>query len=229
MLGAALIEAPPHLKRDGGFVKPGWRPELDEVRQLKDDSRKVLAELEAQYIGETGIKTLKIRHNNILGYFIEVTQQNAKPMLSEPLSDTFRHKQTMANAVRFTARLSCPSIQGRIASAGERALAIELDVFTDLSARVAGQERALSAVSAALAELDHIAALAELAQEQGWVRPQVDASDVFEIRGGRHPVVEQALRQAKGSAFIENDCVSAGRQLPRRQASTKRRTRASGS
>ena len=206
MLGAALIEAPPHLKRDGGFVKPGWRPELDEVRQLKDDSRKVLAELEAQYIGETGIKTLKIRHNNILGYFIEVTQQNAKPMLSEPLSDTFRHKQTMANAVRFTTR-ELSDIEGRIASAGERALAIELDVFIELSARVAGQERALSAASAALAELDHIAALAELAQEQGWVRPQVDASDVFEIRGGRHPVVEQALRQAKGSAFIENDCV----------------------
>ncbi|MDO9382114.1 MAG: DNA mismatch repair protein MutS [Hyphomicrobiaceae bacterium] len=206
MLGAALIEAPPHLKRDGGFVKPGWRAELDEVRQLKDDSRKVLAELEAQYIGDTGIKTLKIRHNNILGYFIEVTQQNARPMLSEPLSDTFRHKQTMANAVRFTTR-ELSDIEGRIASAGERALAIELDVFTELSARVSGQEHALSAVSAALAELDHIAALAELAQEQGWVRPQVDTSDVFEIRGGRHPVVEQALRQAKGSAFIENDCV----------------------
>ncbi len=206
LLTGGLVEAPPHLKRDGGFVKEGWRPELDEARRLKDDSRKVLAELEAQYVAETGIKALKIRHNNILGYFIEVTQQNAKPMLSEPLSDTFRHKQTMANAVRFTTR-ELSDIEGRIASAGERALAIELEVFTELCACVAGQERALSAVSAALAELDHIAALAELAQEQGWVRPQIDTSEVFEIRGGRHPVVEQALRQAKGGAFIENDCV----------------------
>ena len=206
MLSGALIDAPPHLKRDGGFVKPGWNADLDEARQLKDDSRQVMAELEGQYIGETGIKTLKIRHNNILGYFIEVTQQNAKPMLSEPLSATFRHKQTMANAVRFTTR-ELTDIEGRIASAGERALAIEMDVFATLCERVAAQASALGDVSAGLAELDHIAGLAELAQEQGWVRPQVDGSEVFEICGGRHPVVEQALRLAKGSAFIENDCV----------------------
>ncbi len=205
-LRGALIDSPPHLKRDGGFVKDGWRPELDDVRRLKDDSRKVLAELEAQYVSETGIKALKIRHNNILGYFIEVTQQHAKPMLSEPLSDTFRHKQTLANAVRFTTK-DLSEIEGRIASAGERALAIELEVFAELCALVTAQERVLSDVSAALAELDHTAALAELAHEQGWVRPQVDASDVFEIRGGRHPVVEQALRAAKAGPFIENDCV----------------------
>jgi DNA mismatch repair protein MutS len=206
MLAGALIAAPPHLKRDGGFVTEGWRPDLDEVRRLKDDSRKVLAELEAQYVGETGVKTLKVRHNNILGYFIEVTQQNAKPLLSAPLSETFRHKQTMANAVRFTTR-ELADIEGRIASAGERALAIELEVFAELSARIAGEERALSDVSAALAELDHLAALAELASELAWVRPQVDASETFEIRGGRHPVVEQALKAAKAGPFIENDCV----------------------
>lgn len=206
MLSGALVDAPPHLKRDGSFVREGWRPELDEARQLKDDSRKVLADLEVRYIAETGVKTLKIRHNNILGYFIEVTAQNAKPLLSEPLTDTFRHKQTMSNAMRFTTR-ELADIEGRIASAGERALAIELEVFADLCTRIAAQERALSEVSAALAELDHTAALAELAHEQGWVRPQVDASEVFEIRGGRHPVVEQALRAAKAGAFIENDCV----------------------
>jgi len=211
-LGGALVAAPPHLKRDGGFVKDGFRPELDDVRNLKDDSRKVLAELEAQYIAETGIKSLRVRHNNILGYFIEVTQLNAKPLQTPPLSDTFRHKQTMANAMRFTTK-DLTDIEGRIASAGERALAIELEVFTELAAAVAAHERALSDVSSALAELDHLAGLAELAQEQGWARPQVDTSEVFEIRGGRHPVVEQALKAAKAGPFIENDCVL-GRAAP---------------
>ena len=206
MLSGALIEAPPHLKRDGGFVAESWRPELDDARRLKDDSRRVLADLEAQYIADTGIKALKIRHNNILGYFIEVTQQHAKPMLTAPLSDTFRHKQTLANAVRFTTR-ELSDIEGRIASAGERALAIELEIFTELCAGISREERALSDVSAALADLDHTAALAELAQELAWVRPTVDGSETFEIRGGRHPVVEQSLRAARAGAFIENDCV----------------------
>ena len=99
---AALVEAPPHLKRDGGFVKPGYRAELDEALKLRDESRQVMATLEARYIAETGIKSLKVRHNNILGFFIEVTQGNAAPLLAEPLSATFRHRQTMASAVRFS-------------------------------------------------------------------------------------------------------------------------------
>lgn len=205
-LRAALVDEPPHLKRDGGFVRPGYRPDLDEALKLRDDSRRVMAALEARYIDETGIKLLRVRHNNILGFYIETTAQTAKPLLSPPLSDTFRHRQTMANAVRFTTA-ELVDIEGRIASAGERALAIEQEVFSELASAVAGCERALAGVAAALAELDVVAALADLAELEGYVRPEVEDGTAFEIRGGRHPVVEQALRAAKAGPFVENDCV----------------------
>ncbi|AHB47384.1 DNA mismatch repair protein MutS [Hyphomicrobium nitrativorans NL23] len=206
LLKAALVDDPPHLKRDGGFVRRGYRPALDEALALRDDSRRVMAALETRYVDETGVKTLKVRHNNILGYFIEVTQANAKPMLDAPLNETFRHRQTMANAVRFTT-VELVETEGRIASAADRALALEQDVFAELTAAVAAAERMLSDVAAALAELDHTAALAHLAHHERYVRPVVDASHAFEIRAGRHPVVEQALKRARGGPFVANDCV----------------------
>lgn len=205
-LNAALVDDPPHLKRDGGFVRRGYRAELDEALQLRDESRRVMAALEARYVEQTGVKTLKVRHNNILGYFIEVTQANAKPLLDAPLCDTFRHRQTMANAVRFTTG-ELAETEGRIASAADRALAIEQEVFAQLSAAVAGRERVLSDIASALGELDHTAALAHLARQERYVRPVVDASEAFDIRGGRHPVVEQALKRARGGPFVANDCV----------------------
>ena len=211
-LTAALIDEPPHLARDGGFVQPGYRPELDAALALRDDSRRVMAALEAKYVEATGIRTLKVRHNNILGYYIEVTQLNAKPLLSAPLSDTFRHRQTMSNAMRFTT-LELNEIEGRIASAAERALGLEQEVFAELSAEIRRFERELCEVAGGLAELDHTAALAELAHVEGYVRPTIDDSETFDIEGGRHPVVEQALRTAKAGAFIENDCVL-GRAAP---------------
>ncbi|MDH4983138.1 DNA mismatch repair protein MutS [Hyphomicrobium sp. D-2] len=210
MLTDALVEDPPHLKRDGNFVRPGYRTELDDVRRLKEDGRGVIAGLEAKYVEQTGVKSLKVRHNNILGYFIEVTQGNAKPLLEEPLSSEFRHRQTMASAVRFTT-IELSEIEGRIASASERALSLEQEIFADLARAIEASVDGLGRIAAALAELDATAALAELAREEDYVRPVVDNSRVFDIRGGRHPVVEQALRAAKAGAFIENDCVlSAG-------------------
>ncbi|WP_072396032.1 DNA mismatch repair protein MutS [Hyphomicrobium sp. CS1GBMeth3] len=206
LLDAALVDEPPHLRRDGGFVRRGFRPALDDAIALRDNCRRVMAELEGRYVEETGIKTLKIRHNNILGYFIEVTQANAKPLSEPPLSDIFRHRQTMANAMRFTT-VELSEIEGRIASAAERALSIEQEIFNELAAAVAREERVLSDVGAALAELDHTTALAHLAHNERYVRPVVDDSQAFEIRGGRHPVVEQALRRAKGPQFVANDCV----------------------
>jgi DNA mismatch repair protein MutS len=205
-LEQALGDELPLVRRDGGFVRAGFRQELDEARQLAEDSRKVMAALEARYIDETGVRSLKIRHNNILGYFIEVTQLNAKPLQTSPLSDVFRHRQTMANAVRFTT-VELSETEGRIASAGERALALEQEVFEELAVAVANEEQALAALAAALAEIDHYAGLARLAAEERYVRPTVDGSLAFDIRGGRHPVVEQALRAAKAGPFIENDCV----------------------
>jgi DNA mismatch repair protein MutS len=205
-LDSAIVEDPPLLRRDGAFVRAGFSGDLDAARALRDDSRKVMAEHEARYIEETGIKTLRVRHNNILGFFIEVTQLNAKPLLSPPLNDKFRHRQTMANAVRFaTAELL--ETEGMIASASERAHNLEQEIFADLAARVGAAASDLGAAAAALAELDVFVALAQLSLEQDYARPRIDASMAFDIRGGRHPVVQQALARSGAAQFIENDCV----------------------
>ena len=205
-LTAALVEELPHLKRDGGFIREGYRRELDEARALRDDSRRVMLSLEQRYIETSGVKSLKVRHNNILGFYIEVTQANARPLLSPPLSDTFRHRQTMANAVRFTTA-ELVEIEGRIASSAERALALEQEIFAELAEAIAAEQQGLADVAAALADLDVTAALAELAEVEGYVRPGIEESRAFVIRGGRHPVVEQALKAGRAAAFVENDCI----------------------
>ena len=206
VLTKALFDDPPHLKRDGGFVRAGYSSDLDTALKLRDDSRGFMAALEARYAAETGIKGLKIRHNNSLGFYVEATQLNAKPLLSPPLSDTFRHRQTMANAARFSTP-ELIDIEGQIASATERARNLEQEIFADFAGRIAGEDRGLGDVAQAIAELDALQSLAAIALEQGYVRATVDHSQTFEIRGGRHPVVEQALGKAKSGAFIENDCL----------------------
>jgi DNA mismatch repair protein MutS len=215
LLTRALVDDPPHQRRDGGFVRAGFRADLDEARSLRDDSRKVMAALEAKYLEETGIRSLKVRHNNILGYYIEVPDAQSKALLSEPLAHTFRHRQTMAGAVRFTTA-ELVETESRIIASADRALGLEQEVFAELAAAVAAHERPLGEVAAALAELDCEASLAEVAAEQGYVRPTLHESTTFEIRGGRHPVVEQALKVAKSGTFIENDCVlaAAGSDMP---------------
>ncbi len=205
-LSRALVDEPPPLRRDGGFVRPGYRADLDEAHALREDSRKVMGALEAKYVERSGVKSLKVRHNNILGFYIEVPAGAAKPLMSEPLAQTFRHRQTMAGAVRFTTP-ELIETEGRIVSAVDRALAIEQEVFAELAGAIAGQERALGDVAAALARLDCEAGLAQLAAEQGYTRPILDDTTTFAIAGGRHPVVEQALKAARAGAFIENDCV----------------------
>jgi DNA mismatch repair protein MutS len=206
LLERALVAACPLLRRDGGFVRTGFCGELDEARTLREDSRRVMAALEAKYQEATGIKSLKVRHNNILGFFVEVPAGAAKPLTSGPLAESFRHRQTMAGAQRF-ATAELVETESRILSAAERALALEQEIFADLAARVAAAAASLRELGLALAELDCEASLAELAGEQGYVRPVLDESLVFDIRGGRHPVVEQALRAARAQPFIENDCV----------------------
>ena len=205
LLADALVDDPPALRREGGFVRKGYDSSFDEALALRDDSRKVMAGLEAKYAEASGVKALKVRHNNILGYFIEVTAANAKPLLEPPHSDLFRHRQTMANAVRFTT-VELSEIEGRIASAAERALSIEQEIFAKLASAVGDAERSLTLMAAALAELDCTAALAELAADENYTRPVVDETLTFDVRGGRHPVVEQALRKDLAGPFIENDC-----------------------
>jgi DNA mismatch repair protein MutS len=210
LLARAVIDEPPHLKRDGGFVREGYSAGLDTVRTLRDDSRKVMAALEGRYVQDTGIKSLKVRHNNILGYYVEVPAGTARPLTAAPLNDTFRHRQTMAGAMRFTTQ-ELVETERRIVSAAERALTLEQDIFAELASAVATEERALGEVAGALAELDCEAALAEVAAAEGYTRPVLEDSTAFEIMGGRHPVVEQALRSSgEGAQFIENDCALGG-------------------
>jgi DNA mismatch repair protein MutS len=207
-LTTALADDLPQHRRDGGFVREGFRAELDEARRLRDGNRQLLAELEAKYVGETGVNSLRIRHNNILGYYLEAPSAAAKPLLSEPLAQRFKHRQTMAGGVRFTTE-ELMATEALILSAAERALALEQEVFGELVEAIARQQQPLAALAAALAQLDCEAALAHLAVEQGYARPILDDGGSFEIRGGRHPVVEQALQAAKRGAFIANDCVLA--------------------
>jgi len=205
LLDQALVAEPPVLARDGGFIAPGYDTELDELRQLRDEGRSVIARMQQEYAQETGISSLKIKHNNVLGYFIEVTTTHAEKMLSPPLSDSFKHRQTTANQLRFTTP-ALTEMETRILNAGGRALEIEKRVYDGLKSQALTHAGPIATAATALAELDLAIALADLARGEGWCRPQVDSSRSLDIQGGRHPVVEQALKQA-GSPFIANDCV----------------------
>ncbi|TWG49193.1 DNA mismatch repair protein MutS [Aminobacter sp. J44] len=204
-LNRALAEEMPLLKRDGGFVREGYHDELDEMRALRDQSRRVIAEMERELIEETGIRSLKIRHNNVLGYYIEVTANNAEALTgTDAAKARFIHRQTMANAMRFTTT-ELAGLETKIANAADRALQIELSVFDTLLAEVVSHAEAIRAGAAALAELDVSAALAVLATSENYCRPRVDDSLAFRIEGGRHPVVEQALRRQLDDPFVAND------------------------
>ncbi|TGQ15342.1 DNA mismatch repair protein MutS [Mesorhizobium sp. M4B.F.Ca.ET.215.01.1.1] len=205
-LSQALDEELPLLKRDGGFVRSSYNAELDEMRALRDESRKVIAGLERSLIEETGIRSLKIRHNNVLGYYIEVTANHHAAMTgSDEAKGRFIHRQTMANAMRFTTT-ELAELESKIANAADRALSIELAAFDRLTAEVVGEADSIRAGAEALAALDVSAALALLSESEAWCRPEVDSSLAFEIEGGRHPVVEQALRRSGEGPFVANDC-----------------------
>src|SRR5271169_1131751 len=203
-LSAALAAELPAFKRDGGFVREGYDVSLDETRGLRDESRRVVAALQAKYAEQTGIRTLKIRHNNVLGYFVEVTAQHGDKLLAAPLNATFIHRQTLAGQVRFTTT-ELGELEAKIASAAERALGLELEIFERLAASVIAQTVAIKECAEALARLDVASALAHLAAERDYARPQVDDSHDFVIAGGRHPVVEHALAR-DGTPFVANDC-----------------------
>ncbi|MCZ8177507.1 MAG: DNA mismatch repair protein MutS [Rhizobium sp.] len=205
-LASMLADELPLLKRDGGFLRDGAIPELDELRALRDQSRRVIAGLQLQYAEETGIKSLKIKHNNVLGYFIEVTAGNAGPMTdTDEAKSRFIHRQTMANAMRFTTT-ELADLESRIANAAGQALSLELAAFDQMVAQVIAAAEPIKAAARALAVIDVAAGLAALAEEQGYCRPLVDDSRMFAITAGRHPVVEQALRRQAASPFIANDC-----------------------
>ena len=205
LLDQALVAEPPLLARDGGFIAPGYDEELDQARRLRDEGRGVIAAMQADFIAQTGIQSLKIKHNNVLGYFIETTSTHAEKMLSPPLSETFIHRQTTAGQVRFTT-VELSEMETRILNAGNHALEIEKRHFEALRAAVLAQAGPVGAAARALAEVDLAAAWADLAAEEGWCEPVVDESRAFVVEGGRHPVVERALRRQGAGPFVANDC-----------------------
>ncbi len=207
-LARAVATDPPLLTRDGNFIAPGYAPELDELRVLRDDSRRLIADLQRRYAEETGIASLKVRHNNVLGYFVEITPSHLDRFtkdLPDAVRSRFIHRQTMASAARFTT-VELGELEGKVSAAGDRALALELKLFADLVGEVTGRGAELSRAAGALADLDVASALAVLTVENRWVRPVVDRSLTFDIKAGRHPVVEAALAGAGDSHYVANDC-----------------------
>lgn len=199
-LTRALADDLPVLARDGGFIRSGYAPHLDEVRTLRDQSRKLIAQLEGRYRQETGIETLKIKHNNVLGYFIEISARHA-----ERMGDGFIHRQTMSNAMRYSSP-ELGDLARAISEAGDKALALEQELFDDLVGEVAARVAEIGLAAAALASLDWAAALADLAEERRYARPKVTDDLRFRIVGGRHPVVEAALARGGEQPFVANDC-----------------------
>ncbi|PWC51359.1 DNA mismatch repair protein MutS [Azospirillum sp. TSA6c] len=204
-LTQALAPELPLLARDGGFIARDYSYALDELVTLRDESRRLIAGLQTKYAEIAGVPSLKVKHNNVLGYHIEVTAAHADKLMSERGREVFMHRQTMANAVRFgTVELS--DLERRISEAADRALAVELELFAGLVEVVAGKADAIAQAAHALAALDVATSLAELAEERRYSRPLVDDSLAFSIKGGRHPVVEAVLDAAHGGPFVANDC-----------------------
>ncbi|WP_193372911.1 DNA mismatch repair protein MutS [Novosphingobium sp. AP12] len=198
----ALVETPPTERGQGGYIAAGYDAALDELRVMSGNARRAIAALEAKYREETGVASLKIKHNNVLGYFIEVAQRHADRLL-EPDSG-FTHRQTMAGAMRFNA-LALHEEAARITEAGAHALAAEEAHFEELVAEAIAARQSIARTAAALARIDVAAGQAERAAEGGWTRPQVVEGISLDIEGGRHPVVEAALK-AQGERFVANDC-----------------------
>ena len=205
LLSQALEDDLPLQKRDGGFVREGYDVSLDQLRSLRDESRRVIASLQAQYAEETGVKALKIKYNNVLGYFVEVTANHGDKLMSAPLNETYIHRQTLANVVRFTTT-ELADLEARIASAGAKVTAIELAIFDQLRSEILAASPIILHAASALSVLDVSTSLASLAEEHNYCRPKMDTSLAFRVDGGRHPVVELALAQDGGEQFVANDC-----------------------
>lgn len=199
-LSAALKAEVGMFARDGNFIADGFRADLDEYRRLRDESKRVIAAMESKLKADTAIPSLKIKHNNVLGYFIEIT-----PIHEKKVPADFIHRQGLAGALRYTtAELS--ETARKIEEAADKALKLELQLFEELRFAVLERGKQIVAAARALAVMDVVLGLAERAHADRWVRPAIAATTAFEVTAGRHPVVEAALRRAH-EEFIANDCV----------------------
>ena len=199
-LAPALADDPPLLARDGGFVRSGFDAALDELRGLRDKSRRLIAALQQRYCEATGISSLKVKHNNVLGYHVDVRNTHAEKLMQD---EQFIHRQTTAQTVRFTTT-ELAELERDLSTAADRALARELEIFDGLRASVLQAADRLSAAARALAAIDVALASAALAARRQFCRPEVRDDRSFEITRGRHAVIETML--AAGESFIPNDC-----------------------
>lgn len=204
----ALAPDPPILTRDGGFIAPGFNAELDHLTALARDSQKILANLQKTYAEKTQIQSLKVKHNNVLGYFIETPATHSEKMLSSAFSDLFIHRQTTANAVRFTS-LELSELETKIHNAAAQALKIEKEIFAHLVEEILEVLSKLHHLAGAIDEIDLSSSLARIAAREAWTRPHLTSDKRFDIKAGRHPVVESAVKK-DGGAFVSNDCRLSG-------------------
>lgn len=204
-LNKALQEDVPLMARDGNFIAAGWSADLDQLKTLRDESRKIIAGLQADYAKMADVPSLKIKHNNVLGFFIDVTPKYADQMLSKGADSIFIHRQTLVSGIRFTTT-ELAELDAKISGAGDKALAIEQAIFAGFIERLSEQADLIRHMAGALAALDVTAAAALWAEEAKACRPIVDMSLRFDIKTGRHPVVEGALKKAASHPFTPNDC-----------------------
>lgn len=197
----AIDDDVPVLTRDGNFIAKGFDRNLDSLKMLKDESRRLIANLQSEYQKQTSIDTLKIKFNNVLGYFIEVSPKHADTMMN---NTDFIHRQTMAGAVRF-ATPQLAELEADIRSAGEKSLALELEIFDQIVDECIAYAGDIGTRARALAAIDCMLGLSALSIEMDYSRPVLDNSVDFNIIGGRHPVVESALKN-DAQNFVPNNC-----------------------
>ena len=195
-IDAAICEEPPISARDGGILKDGYHEEVDRLRKAKTDGKKWLAELEAKERESTGIKNLKVKYNKVFGYYLEVTNS-----YKDLVPEDYQRKQTLANAERFfTPELK--ELEDTILGAEDKLIALEYELFRQLRNRIASQVYRIQQTAKAIARLDVYASLAYVAEKNHYCRPKINTRGVIDIKGGRHPVVEQMMDQ---QLFIDND------------------------
>ena len=201
-LAHALADELPTFFRDGGTIRDGFDVALDNMRALAHGAKETIAGLQSQYATQTGVHTLKIKYNNVLGYFIEVPSARADALMMP--ESGFIHRQTLAGNMRFTTA-QLIDLDNNVRSAAERATGIENDIIANLIADIRAISDDLLSVADLLADLDVWYALATVARDYGWVRPTITDDGAFDIVGGRHPVIESVLR-TRGDNFVKNDC-----------------------
>jgi DNA mismatch repair protein MutS len=196
LLSRAVVDEPPFSVREGGFIRDGFHPEVDRLRDILSGGKSVIADVEAREKEKTGIKSLKVGYNKVFGYYIEVSKS-----YYDQVPDAYIRKQTLAGCERYITQ-ELKDLEHTVLTASDRVVALEYEIFTDLRAQVSARMERIQGTAAAVAELDALCSLASAAVKNNYCRPEVDEGGVIEIHDGRHPVVERML---SGSLFVPND------------------------